>query len=765
MEIELQNQLIKDLDLSGKLIEEIKSCSVGNIKLLLAEGANPNFQMGDNSPSVLDFSDPISLLSKTVPCGFYHAKNISSGEFTYILQLLVESGFDIITRYQDRFDIEICFVDAVLIQCATEIHVNRISSQTFSDLYASSLDALLKVVEIQSGKKGKFINSSVLSYFIQNCHRVYGATDDQLMVSPVLENGLYQVLLYLALNPTFNDWTYRSTRGMTPLHFLACLQGLTKSSSYKLFIEIAVNKGADINATDIFGYTPLHTACAADKFIMVPELIEAGADTQFPDLFGWTPFCTASKGTRRLDVIISWYDKNEIPRPSHEIISILKKHSATHANNQTAECVCSAPLWSEKCHSYIKHNLGFFELFLKKEFTEFRQMRGECIKFISQLLTSSNVGPLNHASPSVVKITSQVDTLMHRIAKVVGQLDPLFQCKLSLAGSVAEKTKIGFPDEFDYNGFLTKLSAYDHDCFYDTSSVKGEVYFLVLEKNETLLNDWVQYCQVEDGVRILSPGLIQGRFGQLILKAMLRAHVWEGLSLYWRSHGKFVFGRLEPLQLVWTGQDYPEMLINIDILPLFNLDKWPPNYLSSNIDLIPPEMKEKECSVILKRKSFRLTAINQELYIMKNLSTVPKQAYILCKILMQLLLYSRIIKNIYTIQIDKIVPSSYELKNALFFILSKSKRKNYFDTRNKNSEDTNINSQNEKKITNEIHNLASSIITSVSSNDYIYKHFDDDEKWFGCLKYMYTENILYEIKYDEYELFHERKYLQNLLQI
>ena len=68
---------------------------------------------------------------------------------------------------------------------------------------------------------------------------------------------------------------------------------------------------------------------------------------------------------------------------------------------------------------------------------------------------------------------------MHSIAKVVGQLDPLFQCKLSLAGSVAEKTKIGFPHEFDYNGFLTKLSAYDHDCFYDTLSVKGEVYFLV----------------------------------------------------------------------------------------------------------------------------------------------------------------------------------------------------------------------------------------------------------------------------------------------
>ena len=100
IEIELQKQLIKDLEFSRKLIEEIKSCSIDNIKALLAEGANPNFQMGDCSPSALDFSDPIGMLCKTVPCGFYHAKNTLSREFINILQLLVKSGFDIITRYQ-----------------------------------------------------------------------------------------------------------------------------------------------------------------------------------------------------------------------------------------------------------------------------------------------------------------------------------------------------------------------------------------------------------------------------------------------------------------------------------------------------------------------------------------------------------------------------------------------------------------------------------------------------------------------------------------
>ena len=456
---------------------------------------------------------------------------------------------------------------------------------------------------------------------------------------------------------------------------------------------------------------------------MVQALIQAGADTQFPDLFGWTPFCTASKGTRRLDVIGSYYNKDEISRPSHEIISLLKKYNATHANNLAAECVCCGHVWLEQSHRYIENNLVFFELFLKKEFTEYRQIRGECMSFVSQLLITPNIGPLDFASPRVVNITSQIDTLMHRIAKAVGQLDPLFRCELSLAGSTAEKTKIGFPDEFDYNGFLTKLSDYDHDIIYDTSSVRGEVYFLVLEKNESLLNDWERYCQVKNGIRILSPGLIQGRFGQLILKAMSITHVWEGLPLYWRSHGKFVFGRLEPLQLVWTGEDYPEMLITIDILPLFNIDEWPPTYLSSEIDLIPPEMMEKDCSVILKRKSFRLTAIKQELFIMKNLPAGPKQAYILCKILMHVLLYIRGIKKIYTMPFDKIIPSSFELKNALFFILSKSKRKNYSDTRNKNSDvDTNASNHNEQNVIEKIYNLASSIITSISSNDYIYKN-------------------------------------------
>ena len=90
---------------------------------------------------------------------------------------------------------------------------------------------------------------------------------------------------------------------------------------------------------------------------------------------------------------------------------------------------------------------------------------------------------------------------------------------------------------------------------------------------------------------------------------------------------------------------------------------------------------------------------------------------------MHVLLYIRGIKKIYTMPIDKIVPSSYELKNALFFILSKSKRKNYSDTRNKNSDvDTNASNHNAQNVIEKIYNLASSIITSISSNDYIYKN-------------------------------------------
>ena len=65
---------------------------------------------------------------------------------------------------------------------------------------------------------------------------------------------------------------------------------------------------------------------------------------------------------------------------------------------------------------------------------------------------------------------------------------------LSLGGSTAEKTKIGFPDEFCYNGFFTKLSSCDHKTFYNTSSVKGEVYSLILEKNGSLWNDLERYC-------------------------------------------------------------------------------------------------------------------------------------------------------------------------------------------------------------------------------------------------------------------------------
>ena len=75
-------------------------------------------------------------------------------------------------------------------------------------------------------------------------------------------------------------------------------------------------------------------------------------------------------------------------------------------------------------------------------------------------------------------------------------------------------------------------------------------------------------------------------------------------------------------------------------------------------------MKERDCFVIHKRKSFRLTAIKQQLHLMNNLSTARKQAYILCKILMHVLLY---VRGIQKIELAKLCPVHMNLKMHRFF--------------------------------------------------------------------------------------------------
>jgi len=76
--------------------------------------------------------------------------------------------------------------------------------------------------------------------------------------------------------------------------------------------------------------------------------------------------------------------------------------------------------------------------------------------------------------------------------------------------------------------------------------------------------------------------------------------------------------------------------------------------------------KSTPCFVIIKNEKFIVTASELELSAIKGLPKALKDAYVVCKILMDLLYYSPRLEGLDDYFITKILPSSYELKNIVF---------------------------------------------------------------------------------------------------
>ncbi|KAF4766281.1 hypothetical protein HAV15_010745 [Penicillium sp. str.  len=59
-------------------------------------------------------------------------------------------------------------------------------------------------------------------------------------------------------------------------------------------VQLLIQRGADIGASDSFGQTPLYIACEDGHIEVVRLLLDKGADVHHPNQFGWTPVNTAS---------------------------------------------------------------------------------------------------------------------------------------------------------------------------------------------------------------------------------------------------------------------------------------------------------------------------------------------------------------------------------------------------------------------------------------------------------------------------------------
>jgi ankyrin repeat protein len=102
--------------------------------------------------------------------------------------------------------------------------------------------------------------------------------------SAVEKNDIKKVKELIAKGADVNA---KDNHGTTPLMFAALME---RAEAAKVLIE----KGADVNAKDPEGWTPLIFAIRLGQAEIAKLLIEKGADANAKDTYGWTPLMHAA---------------------------------------------------------------------------------------------------------------------------------------------------------------------------------------------------------------------------------------------------------------------------------------------------------------------------------------------------------------------------------------------------------------------------------------------------------------------------------------
>ncbi len=293
----------------------------------------------------------------------------------------------------------------------------------------------------------------------------------------------------------------------------------------------------------------------------------------------------------------------------------------------------------------------------------FLELRNERLEFVQSLMSTPGIGPLR-VTPKVRRVMQVVDILMKRLACMVGELDPLFECEAVLTGSVSEGTKVGLPDEFDYNFIMKKLDMSTVPLWSEKDGSpssyhrerKQQIYKINFATKE-------RHSQLQLRKICHSSHHMHHYLTILILRVMSAESLWHRLPLVHilpKEEHRATY-QVYTLHLMWCGPELPGMVISVDIMAMFNLQVWPDDCLTQSCVLIPQREKEKLGAVVLKKTNYMLSAGKLERHAIQRMPVIPKMAYILCKIVMEILR-----------QCGERTPSSYDLKNGLLHICDKN---------------------------------------------------------------------------------------------
>ena len=376
--------------------------------------------------------------------------------------------------------------------------------------------------------------------------------------------------------------------GITPLHVAAEL------GNSEICIHLLKEGNAQVNAQDQHGATPLHYASYQGHRHVSELLLCQGACSTVQDNAGLLAESYAAKRNKVMHVKqaipsnikeLQHLRSGEIPiTPSSEgmfnSFDVRKENVECNVNKKTTKEVHAETSLNEK----IKLSS------LTKE--------GDLSYWLLQLNETEGVGRVRR-TVEVEKIEADISGYIEATLQGMVQVDPRLRYVLLKAGSTAENTKVGEPDEIDYMCCLTDLSK---DCYPYTSPNDPPGYLRIKIHNKGL-ETWRDFAD-SDGFLVAER--LHRQFHSIFdrhsehsdLTAMSRClHKMRDYSGGSEGGVTVDMSQTKPgsrLYFLWRGCQFKRMVITVDLIPTIEIFGWPDNAI------VPPQRGSYRYHVIPK---------------------------------------------------------------------------------------------------------------------------------------------------------------------
>ncbi|XP_053383686.1 uncharacterized protein LOC128549926 [Mercenaria mercenaria] len=493
-------------------------------------------------------------------------------------------------------------------------------------------------------------------------------------------------------------------------------------------IEFALENGADVNFQNIFGESPIFLFPSCYDFInwksnykrSIKLLVKYGVKMDVCNKIGQTPFFVyMMERSTDFCILISMFEKNvDINKQdiygSHLLHYIAWKYSFEtfdhhdpldlwpgfrvlkdnlgllpcdvaylrgHKNVHGGICICKNGVHKEEL-VFCPAMLRFGSLKQKDDVFQ------SCIQTKRKYFSEASIrNIINEPFVGLVKfegeaqaIKTAVVSIVKDICRRIGEKDELLTNTVIMSGSVAETTKVGLPDEFDFLCVLNKMpELFD----IEESTDKSFVNLKLKEVHRGTARDRF-FENYSDSP--ISQSLLIDRFHDVLQEIMQMSDIYRHPNIFHVKHGVQKPGGSPnfALTLRWSCSKYKDMTLKIDLVPACQITCPPDSKFYSNtfnpdtneglLIMFQNEFVTKGSSItsIEINEKVRTSAVNAERNDLNDLRQEGKDAYVISKILC----CDRVCPSV--IDVNHVcrkenptcasIISSYMLKNCLFHV-------------------------------------------------------------------------------------------------